>query len=436
MDLYAILDQPALREVRVEISKDLAQRLARLPYTDFNVHLSSGSDFLYPELDDGSVVSSGRWRRALVDALEWDLLQEIASFQLPRLEYVHMTLGMHSERNKMPWMGSDVGDRPLFLEHAPMFTTLSLRKTYDFPFRRLPFILPWSQLRAVRVANCPLQVCTELLHLCKALETFNWSDERWQQEIEDLDVLPDQRIVSNVRTMTLDLPTDSRGLTYLAVRNLLHWTVMPHLTHIEARFAPLRLMFLFIELSTCRLTSLSLTMPCSRSTSAQMVRRVLGALPGLLDLRIEYDMRCTPDGRIPDSETMEKFLEGFWDVLCSTQPPSESSGAVATLRYIPHLKKLTFRCIERCEGFLDAFVIRHRVDEAMDPASPCALREVWLETPLAKEDIERLRFLAENHEVELNGLSKCAEMYGTLLPYDWEGPRYSRQSQPGFGHET
>ncbi|TRM61476.1 hypothetical protein BD626DRAFT_570692 [Schizophyllum amplum] len=405
------------------LGEDLERSLACLPYSDMNIHVETGT--LPLALAKALRVHADRWQRAVLQNCSWESLQTMTQWQLSRLQHVHIGLGHETEEDDETWTSVAVNNRPFLLGQASQLYSLSLSKAADSALQMLPFTFPWLQIHFMRVQNCPLRLCTEILSMCKALRKFTWVDSRDDSEVVRQDVAPLKRSVSSVDKVELYL----EEVGTLALNNLLEWIIMPRLTDLDAYLLPADPLISFVRQSNCRLTTLNLVVAASALPSLD-IRKTLAALPELEVLSFEYDTQF--DAYWPsvvDGETMDNFMQELVSVLRSNERPLHATHLPGPLTYLRRLEKLVFCCAERCEIYVDLLVAGRDIGASVVP--PPALKEIWLETPLNKKCIERIRILSSLPGApEINGLSKCAEMYDALMPHDWEAPPTSRKDDP------
>ncbi|KAL1694756.1 hypothetical protein GGG16DRAFT_46316 [Schizophyllum commune] len=409
---------------RESFPERLRQSLACLPPPAFNIHISHTD--IYPELApalDGQSLHVHRWMRALLHNLPWTVLRELATSHLAHLRYMHIDMGATDEWKSGPWSSLELGDRPLFFGDAPQLAEVSLeapvRGAVAFSLQRLPFTLPWSQLRSFSASNCPLRICLELLSQCTALHSMRWWDERTDEVIKQQDVAPAQRINAYIKNLTLRPNIESKAL-----RNLLDFSNMPHLSSLQLHYVLSEHLLPWLERSGCRLTSLTLIVSVCWM-SASDITDVLKAAPELEYLAFHYDPQ-TGQGldAVTEGETMDSFLVALRDALHATEDFGQPQGSqrfpdVSPHLYLQRLRTLSIKCEERCFDRVYECMLR----EWPPGGAPTRnFREVWLATPLSPKDIRDMERLGREMHLEIYGLDKCAALYDALLPYDWEPP--------------
>ena len=160
--------------------------LARLPYPEMHVRLKQKNVIPCAGLNEQTLLCN-RWRRAVMQSLPSETVQDLASAHLPRLIHANIFVGptIDDWGRELQLSPTADGRRSIF-DDAPILHSFSLTiESYiDFTVRRLPFSLPWLQLQLVKVNDCPLHACLELLDECKAMRYLNW----WNEEDDEEDL--------------------------------------------------------------------------------------------------------------------------------------------------------------------------------------------------------------------------------------------------------
>ncbi|KAI5898691.1 uncharacterized protein SCHCODRAFT_02612880 [Schizophyllum commune H4-8] len=389
---HTLIDGDILRE-------DVALGLARLPYPEMHIRLMQREDGPpCAGLNEQTLLCS-RWRRAVMQYLPVETMQDLASAHLPRLIHANIFVKptLDTWGRELQFAPTADDRRSLFTD-APILHSfcLTIESHIDFTVRRLPFSLPWLQLQLLKVYDCPLQACLELLAECKALRYLYW----WNEEDDDEDNreheeegMPAGHIVNASLT---ELALIVHGFGTFSAQRLLERITTPRLTTLELWCIPLDSLLPFLERSECHITSLYLYMSVFW-VSASEISTLFDALPDLESLTFEYTPEIK-EGWVPhaEGETMD-------DILQSLRQGIGCEGCW------PRLAVLHFLCNERCEiNFAYDFLHRWRRVESK------VAKELWLETPLNPAAVASLRELAEASHVEVYGLEKCAAMYKSL----------------------
>ncbi|KAI5829508.1 hypothetical protein K523DRAFT_352458 [Schizophyllum commune Tattone D] len=430
--LVSLRQDSITQQWRYAFCEALGPILARLPYSELNMRINCFDDGgeSCPTLNDTNV-HPRLWRRAALLRLPLTRLLEVAQSDLPTLTDLHVMLGADSEEGNGFWTGLNLDDRPRLLGNAPQLRSLGLSKPSGFRMQRLPFSLPWTQLWHVRLSNIPLHASLEIIAECKSLRSFEWWDDREEEEIELQDVPPSgSRPISDLVTNSiteLRIEVDSPG--NISMGRLLARMSMPSLTTLHAACAPTGLLVSFIKQSGCRLTTLSLHASIY-TMSSEDFPVIFDAVPELERLSFLYDTYFEDDWMPQgEGETMSLFLHALFTALCHVQPHPSTAH-----RYLPRLNTFFFRCPERCDAILLARMSlrgRIRKPDPRDLRKTAPVREVWLETPLNEEDVDFMRILSLAQGFELYGLNTCGALYDALLPHDWKPPlEVSRQDGP------
>ncbi|KAL1707613.1 hypothetical protein EV121DRAFT_288296 [Schizophyllum commune] len=392
---------------------DLALGLARLPCPEMHIRLIQKNGISRAGLNEQTLLCS-RWRRAVMQNLPSESVQDLASAHLPRLIHANIFVGptIDDWGRELQLSPTADGRRSIF-DDAPILHSFSLtiENDIDFTVRRLPFSLPWLQLQLVKVNDCPLQACLELLGECKALRYLNWWNE--EDDEEDLRGHEEEGMpaghIENASLTELSLIVHGFG-TY-SVRRLLERITTPRLTTLELWCIPLDSLLPFLKRSDCHITSLYLYVSVFW-VSASEISALLDALPNLESLTFEYAPE-TKDGWVPhaEGETMDDIVESLREGI-----GYEDSW--------PRLVVLHFLYNERCDNnFIHNFLHRcQRIESKI-------AKELWLETPLNPADVASLRELAEESHVEVYGLEKCAAMYKALPAFKAPSSRRDKGDQ-------
>ncbi|KAL1707599.1 hypothetical protein EV121DRAFT_198654 [Schizophyllum commune] len=408
------------------VPERLSRSFASLPYRELDIrvthsHISPDSAVA----SDRQLLQTHRWRRARLDSLPWRTLEELATSHFPHLQHMHIAMGAVDEWHDTPWIGDGYDPRPLLLCNAHQLTSISLETPipdFDiFSLQRLPFVLPWSQLRFVRVYNCPLRVCLEILSQCSLLHSLEWWDERDDEAVNVQDVMPVERSDASIRHLAIHriwaVPIE-------ALESFLEWANMPNLVDLEVSHVPSYILVPRLEQYGCRLTSLTLIVSvCWMSPSD--ISHILDATPELESLAFVYDSASTQDRENEeDEDTMEDILQALCDTLTVTEDSKLPPGARFLPDTSPHmhlrrLRSLSFRCEERCFDHFYKCMLR---DWPPDERPVRHLKEVRLATPLSPKNIEEIRNTAAELCLEVYGLDTCSAMYDALLPHNWQPP--------------
>ncbi|KAI5898709.1 uncharacterized protein SCHCODRAFT_02567437 [Schizophyllum commune H4-8] len=421
------------------VPERLSRSLASLPYREFNIHV------MHMDISPDSAVSlnrqllhTHRWRRAALDSLPWTTLEELATSPFPHLQHMHITLGAVHEWHDASWIGDGSDPRPLLLGNAHQLTSISLETSILdpdavlVPLQRLPFVLPWSQLRIVHAYSCPLRICLEILSQCSLLHSLEWRDERDEDVIAVQDVMPVERIDASIRHVAI---RHHWAVSLVALENFLEWINMPNLIDLEVCHVPSDYLLPRLGQYGCHLTSLTLVVSV-RWMSPSDISNILEATPELESLAFVYDSASTQE--LEDlGEEMHDTMEGILQALCDTLTLTEDSKLPPGSRFFPdlsphmhlrRLRSLSFRCEERCFDCIYSCMLR---DWPPDEKPVRHLKEVRLATPLSPKNIGEIRDAAAELCLEVYGLDTCSAMYETLLPHDWQPPTLtSRKDNP------
>ncbi|KAI5835487.1 hypothetical protein K523DRAFT_291412, partial [Schizophyllum commune Tattone D] len=395
------------------LREDVAFGLARLPYSEMHIRLIQKNGTSCAGLNEQTLLCN-RWRRAVMQNIPLGTVQDLASAHLQRLIHADLFVGptVDDWGRELQLSPTADGRRSIF-DDAPILLSFSLtiESHIDFTVRRLPFSLPWLQLQLVKVHDCPLQACLELLGECKALRYLNWWNEEDGEEDQrghEEEGMPAGHI-ENASLTELTLIVYGFG-TY-SVRRPLEQITTPRLTTLELWCIPLDSLLPFLERSDCHITSLYLYVSVFW-VSASEISALFDALPDLESLTFEYAPE-TEDGWVPhaEGETMDDIVESLRQ-------------GIGYEDCWPRLVVLHFLYNERCDNnFIHNFLHRcQRIESKI-------AKELWLETPLNPADVASLRELAEESHVEVYGLEKCAAMYKALPAFNAPSSRRDKGDQ-------
>ncbi|KAI5898687.1 uncharacterized protein SCHCODRAFT_01217132 [Schizophyllum commune H4-8] len=375
------------------LPKEIRLSLTQIPYPYIRVHLiGPDSERAFPSsITDECTMQFGRWQYACLEHLPWQNLISVTRADLPRLEHAEIILGLYGWQNV--WEGPGDGYRIKIFDTARQLRSVTLQNDFVVT-SRLPFTLPWSQLRRVVVKKCSLGVSLEILSECKSLQSFDYNDEREEEEIvrEDDDIPPSWRVTTSVE----DFAWKTQGLSSIGMRSLVERTTMPFLRRLETWRLPPALLSL-VE-APQHLTTLHLTASICWVSGAE-VFNILRSLPGLVSLSFEYITRVEDECRpYREGETMNDVLHQL------------SAG----VRFLRELQRFSFRCKELCNSDCIHDFLARQAGRPRYPSTPGVLREVRVETPLTGNTVNLYSALAEGGGVEIYGLDRCAEMYKAL----------------------